>query len=163
MHRCMLGHDWLQARRQPPHPPSNSLFLMPRWFFASKGLFCSIQRGNHGNGGLTLSALLQLRQAWPEFLAASEAGEPAHMTSATDPFLIIGSQDALGVGENVDSPPSRLAGDRCAASLISCASAPGSSRHLEVQSWKCRQRKEMKTSGFYLQQSRYSLNSAPLA
>lgn len=66
------------------------------------------------------------------------------MTSATDPFLIIGSQDALGVGENVDSPPSRLTGDRCAASLISCASAPGSTRHLEVLSRKCRRRKELK-------------------
>lgn len=37
------------------HPPSNSLFLMPRWLFASEGLFCSIQCGNHGNGSLTLS------------------------------------------------------------------------------------------------------------
>lgn len=140
MHRCMLGRDWLQAHWQPPHPPSNSLFLMQRWFFASEGLFCSIQRGNHGNGGLTLRMLLQLRQAWPEFLTASEAGEQAHMTSATDPFLIIGSQDAQtsilcrhGWPETVVLP----------LPCNSCASASGSFRHLWVLLWKCRLRKEV--------------------
>lgn len=63
----------LSVWQQPSHPPSNSLFLMPWWFSASEGLFCSIQRGNHGNGSLTLGALLQQRQAWPEFLVASWA------------------------------------------------------------------------------------------
>ncbi len=76
MHRSMLGRDWLQPSvslcgNKPSHPPSNSLFLMLWWFSASQGLFCSIQRGNHGNGSLTLGVLLQLLQAWPEFLTAS--------------------------------------------------------------------------------------------
>lgn len=73
MHRYMLGRDWLQLSislwQQPSHPPSNSLFLMLWWFSASQGpFFCSIQRGNHGNGSLTLGVLLQLLQAWPEFV-----------------------------------------------------------------------------------------------
>lgn len=57
----------LSVWQQPSHPPRNPLFLMLLWFYASKGLFCSIQTGIHGNHSLTLGVLLQLLQAWPGF------------------------------------------------------------------------------------------------
>lgn len=78
----------LSVWQQPSNPPSNSLFLMPWWFSASEGLFCSIQRGNHGNGSLTLSVLLQLRQAWPEFLTASSAGGRTRLGQLTCFWLL---------------------------------------------------------------------------
>lgn len=74
MHRCMLGHDWLQARCQPlihPATPYSSCHggsLPPRVFSAASSVVTM------ATAAWPWVLLLQLRQAWPEFRAASEAG-----------------------------------------------------------------------------------------
>lgn len=77
MHTCTLRRDWLQLSVSPcGNKPSPSTQQLPIphavvSLSASEGPFCSIRRGNHGNGAWPWACLLQ---AWPGFLSTCQAG-----------------------------------------------------------------------------------------